>query len=165
MIAELEKEVEANFPCFIKEDGVKVGDVLNASMFLATAERIDSWSVTVTKMENLIIWTTKTEMTTLAGIADRDGSILKKFDDRWNLIGYTYNAPALEFIRMSFYVDTLCDWAGICEAPISTTTPVATNTPIPIKSMETVEKNEEGAENGKKRNGFVLVLLYISLFL
>uniref|UniRef100_A0A1I7UV74 Uncharacterized protein n=1 Tax=Caenorhabditis tropicalis TaxID=1561998 RepID=A0A1I7UV74_9PELO len=156
MIVEYEKDLKVNYPCFTREDGVKVGDVFDVPIVSDKTE-LDNWAATITKLDNQLISATG------GNKAKRDGALLKKLDDSWNLIGISYNLTNdlsldVDFHRMSLYVDTLCEWAGICEALIPPTTS------IPIKSEEAVEKKEEkDVENGKKGNKYETILLLFAI--
>uniref|UniRef100_A0A1I7TIM7 DUF3074 domain-containing protein n=1 Tax=Caenorhabditis tropicalis TaxID=1561998 RepID=A0A1I7TIM7_9PELO len=151
IVVEVEEDLKTDFPCFTKEDGVKVGDVSNVSAVPLNNE-LGNWTVTVSQLEDLFI-SVQTEPQDLPYYG---GAYFKKLDDRWNSIGYAYEVPVDKLTRMSVYVDTLCDWAGICEPPISTT-----KTPIPNKSKKNEEKNGKGADNGKTQNGYEIIFLLI----
>uniref|UniRef100_A0A1I7TIM8 DUF4160 domain-containing protein n=1 Tax=Caenorhabditis tropicalis TaxID=1561998 RepID=A0A1I7TIM8_9PELO len=142
MIVEIEKELEMDFPCLTREDGLKVGDVFDLPI-VAFGHKLDNWTLTVTSIENLTISATGVSRTKAGG------AFSKKIDDKWNLIAHLFDAPRepspeARLIRMSQYIDTICEWAGICEEVVSTTARASmTTTQTSTESRDTKKPEKE----------------------
>uniref|UniRef100_A0A1I7UVB0 Uncharacterized protein n=1 Tax=Caenorhabditis tropicalis TaxID=1561998 RepID=A0A1I7UVB0_9PELO len=144
MIVEFDEELEVDFPCLIKEDGLKIGDVFNITMVREEGEiRIETINVSEVAESEFVVKSASVS----AYFYLKGAPLHKKMENKWAMIGFFYD------------IKPLCQSEGICDVPISTTTPV------PIESKKTEKKEEKEVDNGKETNSFELILLLISLFL
>uniref|UniRef100_A0A1I7UVA9 Uncharacterized protein n=1 Tax=Caenorhabditis tropicalis TaxID=1561998 RepID=A0A1I7UVA9_9PELO len=167
MIVEFDEELEVDFPCLIKEDGLKIGDVFNITMVREEGEiRIETINVSEVAESEFVVKSASVS----AYFYLKGAPLHKKMENKWAMIGFFYDIIGFGtpggpmglkfyFKRMSYYQEPLCQSEGICDVPISTTTPV------PIESKKTEKKEEKEVDNGKETNSFELILLLISLFL
>uniref|UniRef100_A0A1I7UVB9 Phospholipid scramblase n=1 Tax=Caenorhabditis tropicalis TaxID=1561998 RepID=A0A1I7UVB9_9PELO len=136
MIVEFDEELDVDIPCLIKEDSLKVGDVLNVSII-----RGDGLPKTMTSKVlkiNGSDFYTEIENIFEPMVYVTGAPFHQEIENKWTIIGMYYNFfyPLQDFIskRISYYQETLCQLDGICEitttTPITTTTTVATTTTI-----------------------------------
>uniref|UniRef100_A0A1I7TU69 Peptidase A1 domain-containing protein n=1 Tax=Caenorhabditis tropicalis TaxID=1561998 RepID=A0A1I7TU69_9PELO len=159
LVLEFEKEFDVDFPCLPKEDGVKIGDALNATV-VTDEGTLANWPLEVSELDEKELVMKERggyPRANLFGVP-----LFHEMNKKWTFVGLSYELSKIRFFRMSQYQDIFCEWAGICDTPVSTTT----TTPIPIESKPTTAvANTEKNENGKKRNGIEFILLLVSLFL